>query len=144
MTTKPTQQHARLVLQKAIEMGRTIDIPFAERKDAESFRFMCYSVRKSEKRSGAKYTGTDISLYRTPFDSLHLSIVELDDGRHAVRFQIVDTLDIEILDAETGAQLALQFEPTPSDSPLDEFLPTPKKEAGKLDEVPMPEGMEVE
>ncbi len=115
------QAQALMVLHRAIEANRPIDVPFHTEKAAKSFRFMLYSARKRKRKEGADYHGIPLDQYKSDFDKLHFGIEELDDGRWAVRIQQVMQLDLEIIDSHTGEQLELNFRSTAEET--DDTIP---------------------
>lgn len=112
MKTPTSQQHAVLVLRKALDYGRPIDIPFATQQEAANFRFMLYNARKRLKAAEAKANNWPIHTFKSEYERLAFTIEELEDERWSVRIIPVDSIDLEIIDAETGEQLSLPFQTT--------------------------------
>lgn len=101
---------ARRVMEEALARTKGIKIKFETERQAHTFRFACYNVRKIERQKSKSIFEKDDPSYNTSmFDCLSLTLVKNESTGEMSDLFIGETVPFDALieDVETGEDVEL-------------------------------------
>ena len=102
----PSREHARQAMLTALSTDRDIDVVFARKETAISFRFRCYQVKSFDKKTAAKMSNKTTAEISHEFDGLVFRIVPLGE-KWALRISHARASQLAIYDADTGERIEI-------------------------------------